>query len=130
MGAGYGGRPGSSRAATGRALRRESRAPQGRFLTISHEGTSMKAANPGAGRATEVDSYQVVDRFFGKPCIDRDEWRETPYPHRNIHGGFADCDTRFTFHCPPASGYQSPMFQPSEGAHAGPADAFGGRQGS
>src|SRR5690606_39923312 len=69
------------------------------------------------------------DRFFGKPYIDRDEWRETPYPHRNIHGGFADCDTRLTFYFPPASDYQSRMFQPIEGPHAGHEDAFHGLSG-
>ena len=89
----------------------------------------MSAANPGNSQSIDVESYQVVDGFFGRPYIDRDEWRETPYPHRNIHGGFADCDTRFTFYFPPAADYQSRMFQPIEGAHAGHEDAFDGLMG-
>jgi hypothetical protein len=89
----------------------------------------MNAAPPSSGKSIEVDSYQVVDGFFGKPYIDRDEWRETPYPHRNVHGGFADCDTRFTFYFPPVEDYRSRMFQPIEGAHAGHEDAFDGLMG-
>ena len=89
----------------------------------------MSADTGGAIKTIETDSYKVVDTYFGKPYIDRDEWRETPYPHRNIHGGFADCDTRFTFYFPPAADYQSRMFQPIEGAHAGHEDAFDGLMG-
>ena len=39
--------------------------------------------------ALTLEGYQVRDGVFGKPYIDRDEWRETPYPHRNVHGGFS-----------------------------------------
>ena len=79
--------------------------------------------------AIQVDGYTVTDSAFGKPYIDRDEWRDSPYPHRNIHGGFAGCDTRFTFYYPPAADYKSRMFQPIEGAHAGHEDAFDGLMG-
>ncbi|MFA7555734.1 MAG: hypothetical protein WCY88_15930 [Spongiibacteraceae bacterium] len=76
-----------------------------------------------------LDDYQVTDSYFGQPYIDRDEWRQEPIPHRNIHGGFADCDTRFNFYFPAQEGYQNRMFQPIEGAHAGHEDAFIGLQG-
>lgn len=76
-----------------------------------------------------VDSYQVVDPFFGAPYIDRDEWRETPVPHRQIHGGFAGTDTRFTFYYPPSELWQGRMFHPIEGGHAGHEDFFGGYAG-
>lgn len=76
-----------------------------------------------------LESYTVTDTFFGKPYIDRDVWVEEPVPHRNIHGGFADCDTRFNFYFPAKDGYENRMFQPIEGAHAGHEDAFIGLQG-
>ena len=43
----------------------------------------------------EIDSYVVADDFFGRPYIDEDEWRESPVPHRYVHGGFEDTTTRF-----------------------------------
>lgn len=79
--------------------------------------------------ALNLEGYQVRDGVFGKPYIDRDEWRETPYPHRNVHGGFSGCDTRFTCYFPPEEDYQSRMFHPIEGAHAGHEDAFDGLMG-
>ena len=48
----------------------------------------------------ETDSYKVSDPYFGQPHIDVDEQREAPYLHRHVHGGFADCDARFTFYFP------------------------------
>jgi hypothetical protein len=76
-----------------------------------------------------LNDYMVTDNFFGTPYIDRDEWREEPFPHRNIHGGFAGCDTRFNFYFPSKEFYKGRMFQPIEGAHAGHEDAFIGLQG-
>lgn len=73
-----------------------------------------------------LDGYQVTDSYFGKPYIDSDEQREEPYPHRNVHGGFENTDTRFTFYFISDEEYQGRMFQPLEGAHAGHEDAFGG----
>jgi hypothetical protein len=77
----------------------------------------------------EVESYVPSDSFFGAPYIDLDEWREAPYPHRHVHGGFGGTDTRFTFYFPPAEQWQGRMYQPIEGAHAGHEDAFGGPMG-
>ncbi len=77
----------------------------------------------------ETDSYTVADPFFGKPYVDRDEPRDTPCPHRNVHGGFAGTDTRFTFYFPPAEEWAGRMFHPLEGAHAGHEEVFGGFMG-
>jgi Tannase and feruloyl esterase/PKD domain len=77
----------------------------------------------------ETASYQVSDPFFGQPYIDVDEHREAPYPHRHVHGGFAGCDTRFTFYFPDQAEWRGRMFMPLEGAHAGNEDAFGGPMG-
>jgi hypothetical protein len=40
------------------------------------------------------------DSFFGTPYVDIDEQRDTPVPHRFVHGGFADTATRFSFSFP------------------------------
>ncbi|MCW2529466.1 MAG: hypothetical protein JWM76_4326 [Pseudonocardiales bacterium] len=79
--------------------------------------------------ALETDSYVPVDAFFGTPYIDIDEWREAPYPHRHIHGGFGGTDTRFAFYYPKIEEWGGRMFQPIEGAHAGHEDSFGGAMG-
>lgn len=82
-----------------------------------------------ASQPLDVESYMPTDSFFGPPYIDVDEWREAPYPHRHVHGGFANTDTRFTFYFPKAELWQGRMYQPIEGAHAGHEDAFGGPMG-
>ena len=74
----------------------------------------------------ECASYQVTDPYFGELYVDADEWREQPHPHRYVHGGFAGCDTRFTFYLPPAGEWRGRLIQPLEGAHAGREDFFGG----
>ena len=77
----------------------------------------------------DCDGYEVADGFFGRPYIDLDEQRDAPYPHRHVHGGFADCDTRFTISFPDRSEWQGRMYMPLEGAHAGHEDVFGGPMG-
>ena len=74
----------------------------------------------------EVETYTVVDTYFGRPYIDRDEFRQEPVPHRNIHGGFENTDTRFTFYFPDKAGWKTRMYHPIEGGHAGHEDFFGG----
>jgi hypothetical protein len=41
----------------------------------------------------DLSGYKVTDEFFGAPYIDVDEWRDTPAPHRYVHGGFAGTDS-------------------------------------
>ncbi len=89
----------------------------------------MSAYNDKTITDIDTDSYRVTDDFFGKPYIDRDEQLQEPCPHRLIHGGFHECDTRFQFYFPPKEQYKSRMFQPIEGAHAGHEDAFSGLMG-
>ncbi|HEY2659743.1 MAG TPA: tannase/feruloyl esterase family alpha/beta hydrolase [Caulobacteraceae bacterium] len=78
----------------------------------------------------DVASYAVRDRYFGKPYIDRDEHRDAPYPHRNVHGGFENTDTRFTFYFPAKEEWGGRMYHPLEGAHAGHEEAFAGAMGA
>jgi hypothetical protein len=78
----------------------------------------------------DCSSYEVTDPFFGVPYVDVDEWRDAPLRYRHVHGGFADCDTRFTMYFPEAHVWQGRLIMPLEGAHAGHEDAFGGPMGS
>jgi Tannase and feruloyl esterase len=82
-----------------------------------------------ASESIDCASYEVTDSYFGAPYIDVDEWRETPLPYRHVHGGFADCDTRFTMYFPQQEAWQGRAIMPLEGAHAGHEDAFGGSMG-
>jgi hypothetical protein len=78
----------------------------------------------------ETDSYVVTDDFFGQPYIDEDEWRESPVPHRYVHGGFEGTTTRFAFCFPPPERYQGRLYQPLEGANAGHEDVASGPLGA
>src|ERR1700723_3033346 len=89
----------------------------------------MSTTEESADKKIEISSYSVTDKYFGKPYIDRDEWRDRPVRHRNVHGGFEGTATRFTFYFPLKEYYQGRMFQPLEGAHAGHEDAFSGAMG-
>ncbi|CAN5143089.1 hypothetical protein BH10PSE2_BH10PSE2_05790 [soil metagenome] len=80
--------------------------------------------------ALDTRGYAVRDPYFGAPYIDRDEWREKPYPHRNVHGGFENTDTRFTFYFPAEEEWGGRMYHPLEGAHAGHEEAFAGAMGA
>src|SRR3546814_2844105 len=80
---------------------------------------SAREDNDMTTQTIEMDSYRPRDGYFGKPYIDRDEYREKPWPHRNVHGGFENTDTRFTFYFPAEEEWGGRMYHPLEGAHAG-----------
>jgi hypothetical protein len=61
----------------------------------------------------------VLDDFFGKPYVDRDEQRHSPAPHRYLHGGFEGTGTRFSLYFPPAEKYRGRFIQPLEGGLGG-----------
>lgn len=77
------------------------------------------STTPGSLSALDTEAYAVTDSFFGPPYLDVDEWREDPVPHRYVHGGFGDTDTRFAFQFPPAELYRGRMLMPLAGGHAG-----------
>jgi hypothetical protein len=52
------------------------------------------------------------DPLYVEPFVDADEWRDSPAPHRYIHGGFADTELRFSVYLPPAEQYGGRFFQP------------------
>jgi hypothetical protein len=91
---------------------------------------SAPMPTPAETPALDICGYAVRDPYFGAPYIDRDEWREAPYPHRNIHGGFENTDTRFTFYFPAEEEWGGRMYHPLEGAHAGHEEAFAGAMGA
>ncbi len=53
----------------------------------------------------------AVDDLFAGGYVDVDEVRDTPVPHRYVHGGFAGTDTRFSLYFPPAEQYEGRFFQ-------------------
>ena len=61
----------------------------------------------------------MTDSFFGAAWTDVDEWRDTPVPHRYVHGGFAGTDTRFSFYFPPPQQWQGRLLQTLEGGNGG-----------
>jgi hypothetical protein len=52
-----------------------------------------------------------ADPRFNDPYVDIDEQRNTPVPHRYVHGGFKGTDARFSFYFPPREQYQGRFFQ-------------------
>lgn len=61
----------------------------------------------------------MTDPYFGEPFIDEDAWRDEPFRHRYVHGGFGGTDTRFSFHFPEASQYGGRFVQFLEGGAGG-----------
>ncbi|MBY8861799.1 PKD domain-containing protein [Nocardia sp. CA2R105] len=52
-----------------------------------------------------------IDPTFATPYTDIDEHRDSPVPHRYVHGGFTGTDTRFSLYFPPAETYRGRFFQ-------------------
>jgi hypothetical protein len=67
-------------------------------------------ATPGPNEPMLVTDA-CVDTHFGEPYIDIDELRDSPAPHRYIHGGFGGTDTRFSFYFPPTEQFEGRFFQ-------------------
>lgn len=58
-----------------------------------------------------AQSFNTKDSLFKKPFIDIDEWRDKPFRHRYIHGGFEGTETRFSFYFPTEKNYKGRFFQ-------------------
>lgn len=54
---------------------------------------------------------QTADDLFASPFVDVDEWRDTPVPHRYVHGGFEGTDTLFSYYFPSEDAYEGRFFQ-------------------
>jgi hypothetical protein len=61
----------------------------------------------------------LMDSFFGVPFMDKDEWRDRPYRHRYVHGGFQGTDTRFAFYFPEATTCDGRFIQFLQGGRGG-----------
>jgi hypothetical protein len=61
---------------------------------------------------------------FGEPFIDIDEERDTPRPHRYVHGGFKGTHTLFSLYLPPPELYRGRMFQFLSGGAGGDENAL------
>ncbi|MEU0741215.1 Tat pathway signal sequence domain protein [Streptomyces sp. NPDC006134] len=48
---------------------------------------------------------------FDRPYVDIDESRDTPLPHRYVHGGFEGTATRFSLYFPPPESYEGRFYQ-------------------
>jgi hypothetical protein len=55
----------------------------------------------------------------GDLFIDIDEWRDSPRPHRYVHGGFVGTHTLFSCYFPPAEQYRGRLLQYLEGGSGG-----------
>lgn len=75
---------------------------------VSEESKSLQAV---------AAHYEPTDSFFGPPYIDIDEHRDSPVPHRFVHGGFTDTATRFSFYFPPH--YEGRFFHFLAGGYGG-----------
>lgn len=61
--------------------------------------------------APAAASADTPDPLFAQPYIDKDEWRDAPFRHRYVHGGFKGTETRFSFYFPEKGQYQGRFFQ-------------------
>ncbi|MEU9949813.1 hypothetical protein [Streptomyces sp. NPDC047939] len=65
------------------------------------------------------DAPHQDDPAFGPVFIDVDEWRESPIPHRYLHGGFEGTETRFVMYLPERDAYRGRMVQELAGGVGG-----------
>ena len=56
-------------------------------------------------------NFLTKDSIFKSPYVDVDEWRQSPVPHRYVHGGFKGTEARFSFYFPSKEKYQGRFFQ-------------------
>lgn len=78
--------------------------------TASATGLALRPSCPGAPMFVTAD---CVDPRFKDAYIDIDEMRNTPAPHRYVHGGFTGTGARFSFYFPPKEQYRGRFFQPT-----------------
>src|SRR6516225_4085597 len=81
--------------------------------TASRQPTPAAVSHcaPPAPGAPMLVTGDCVDPRFNDPYVDIDEQRNTPVPHRYVHGGFKGTDARFSFYFPPREQYQGRFFQ-------------------
>jgi hypothetical protein len=55
--------------------------------------------------------FTTKDTLFREPYVDLDEWRNKPFRHRYVHGGFKGTQTRFSYYFPSKENYKGRFFQ-------------------
>jgi hypothetical protein len=81
----------------------------------------MAMAADGVDKLTppKPETNAIGGVTFGEPFIDVDEWRQTPRPHRYIHGGFKDSHLLFSIYLPPKELYKERFLLELEGGQGG-----------
>src|SRR3546814_2536102 len=92
-------------------------------MTESHANTAQPI-DPGLALA--INSNVPTYSWFGRPFTDADEMLDDPLPHRYIHGGFENTDTRFAIYFPEKDVYRGRCFQPLSGGLGGTEFGFVG----
>lgn len=77
---------------------------------LTAEETVPMCASDATGAPMQITA-DCVDPYLSDPYIDVDEWRQTPVPHRYVHGGFNGTDGKFAFYFPPAEQFEGRFFQ-------------------
>lgn len=71
----------------------------------------MSTTAPSATSLTGETWPAGSDPVLTQPFVDIDEQRDSPVPHRYVHGGFEGTETRFSFYFPAAEVYEGRFFQ-------------------
>ncbi len=66
--------------------------------------------NDSATERTPAVTATSVDPDYNDPVIEIDEMRESPVPHRYVHGSFRGTQARFSFYFPPEEQYEGRFF--------------------
>ncbi len=80
-----------------------------RIATGESTVSSAQVSSP-ENAAPAFVTADSIDPQYNEPCIDVNEWRDEPVPHRYVHGGFKGTDARFSFYFPPAAQYEGRFF--------------------
>lgn len=78
------------------------------WLLLAAAGCRSQAPET-AGGTPEAPAFE--DPLLREPYVDVDEWRDTPVPHRYVHGGFEGTEARFSIYFPPQEQYDGRFFQ-------------------
>ena len=77
---------------------------------------ALGLGNPGWAKADSNGTEHIpgpnTDPMFNEPYVEVDEWRDSPFRHRYVHGGFKGTEARFVMYFPPEEQYQGRFFQP------------------
>src|ERR1700712_671871 len=72
---------------------------------------SNEATSAGSGEDMTVRvTADWIDPVYCSPYVIVEEDRNSPVPHRYVHGGFEGTDARFSFYFPPSGQYRGRFF--------------------